>query len=258
MFKGVVAFPAWSPNGRLIAYSSGPRPGVFNQLRIARVDGKGDHVVMRNIPSAGNGHHATWSPDGRELAFQVVTGSRAEIRVVTLATGQVRPLTKGPAPTIAPDWSPNGSLIAFARDSHIGQDICLIRSSGGAVRCLTHAKGCVNGFPDWSPTGKRLVFWSDCAAKAPGRCDAMRAPHGCADIYVINADGTGQRRLTHDPSNADAPVWSPDGKKILFVSKRTGNFQLFVMKPNGTNQHQITHGAGVFATQPSWQPLYRR
>ncbi len=78
----------------------------------------------------------------------------------------------------------------------------------------------------WSPDGRKIAFGRD------------RDGNGSSDdIYVINADGSGQRRLTQD---GQQPLWSPDGQKIAFRSKRNGNDDIYVMNPDGSGQRNLT------------------
>lgn len=69
---------------------------------------------------------------------------------------------------------------------------------------------------------------------------------GNAEVYTINADGTGLRRLTHSPLGDSSPLWAPDGSKIAFVYGRHRDGNVFVMNANGTNQRQITFNASAF------------
>jgi Tol biopolymer transport system component len=77
------------------------------------------------------------------------------------------------------------------------------------------------------------------------------------EIYVINADGSGQRRLTRNRAKDIAPVGSPDGRRIAFASDRDGNFELYVMAANGSRPRRLTWNAGVDA-DPTWSPDGRR
>ena len=84
----------------------------------------------------------------------------------------------------------------------------------------------------WSPDGRKILF--------------VRSGH--PDIYVMNADGTGQRNLTRSvtrPFATDtAPAWSPDGRKILFVSNRDRNGEVYVMNADGSGKRKLTQLKG--------------
>jgi Tol biopolymer transport system component len=78
------------------------------------------------------------------------------------------------------------------------------------------------------------------------------------DIYVMkatgmNPDGTGATRLTSNPALDGAPAWSPDGKKIAFVSLRAGNAEIYLMNPNGSGLTRLTHNAAQ-DDEPAWSP----
>ena len=95
-------------------------------------------------------------------------------------------------------------------------------------------------WPAWSPDGRKLVFTST-------RDDDP-------EIYVVNADGTGPRRLTTTPGRDAHPFWSPDGTKIVFQSPREdGHTRIFVMDADGSNQRPLTKNAG-FCGVPVWSP----
>ena len=94
--------------------------------------------------------------------------------------------------------------------------------------------------PRWSPDGRRIVFTTD--------------RHENADVYIMNADATGQRNLTLSPlSNDMNPAWSPDGKRIVFASDRQGNFDIFVMDDGGLEMRPLT-SAQADDRLPVWSP----
>ena len=104
--------------------------------------------------------------------------------------------------------------------------------------------------------------------EAPARPLAIAAPPGSArsgqiafvsrrdgdtEIYVMNADGTGQTRLTNNPARESDPAWSPDGTKIAFSSNRDGNDEIYVMDADGSGQTRLTNDAGTDSA-PAWSP----
>jgi Tol biopolymer transport system component len=107
--------------------------------------------------------------------------------------------------------------------------------------------------PSWSPDGRRIAF--------ERRLDATRWKGQCGgcdvEVYVMNADGTGQRNLTHSPATEDSgPTWSPDGRKIVFGkagAQTPGLREIWVMNPDGSGQQRLADGG-----QPAWSPDGRK
>ena len=140
--------------------------------------------------------------------------------------------------------------LAFVSDALYGQyDICLINLDGTAVAQLTTSLG--NDFwPTWSPDGSKLAFQTD-RNIAPAH-DSVPARLQL-DLYVINADGTGETQISADTANEAQPAWSPDGTKIAFVTDRDGNNEIYVMNADGTNVRRLTTNAAA-DEQPAWSP----
>ena len=93
--------------------------------------------------------------------------------------------------------------------------------------------------PAWSPDGRKLAFVS--------RRD------GNSEIYVMNADGSGQENLTRQPASDSHPSWSPDGRKIVFVSRRDGNSEIYVMNADGSGLRNVTRTPSN-DLDPAWSP----
>ena len=111
-----------------------------------------------------------------------------------------------------------------------------VLDQAGNDRVLVDSMG-INNFPKWSPDGRRIVFQGN-----RGRP---------TEIYLINADGSGERNLSNDPDFDEHPIWSPDGGKILFRGLRNGDFDLWVVDTNGQNLRNITP-FNLRDDQPSW------
>jgi TolB protein len=134
-----------------------------------------------------------------------------------------RPLVGAPAyPRAAyPSWSPDGAKVAFNAGF---EDIAVIDLRSKKVRTVVDGWSGI-GRPAWSPNGKQIVI-SDTAPSMPGS-----APLGrdfSDEFYVVNADGTGLRRLTHNRVDDWNPAWWSK-RKIVFQSERGGGDHLYVM-----------------------------
>ncbi len=150
-----------------------------------------------------------------------------------------------------PAWSPDGSKIAF--DSQAGgyDRIYVMDADGGNLTQLTSPPPNVlqhDSNPAWSPDGSRISF---------DRYHKIGDPDiYTVDIYVMNADGSGQTQLTTDPVIAYDPAWSPDGGKIAFNSGRDdpSALDIFIMNADGSGQTNLTSSPGVYDAGPEWSP----
>ena len=97
------------------------------------------------------------------------------------------------------------------------------------------------GAPSWSPDGRQIAFYSEQA-------------NGKADLFVMNADGTGRRPLVETPTASEgAPAFSPNGAEIAYDTDRDGNFEVYVMNADGTNPRRLTSHPGRDLA-PAWSP----
>ncbi len=101
-----------------------------------------------------------------------------------------------------------------------------------------------DGAPGWFPDGRAIVF-------------AAETDEGRADIFRMDADGGGRRRLTSHPANDSAPAVSPDGTLIVWETDRDGDSEIYVMDVNGGNPTRLTHDP-AHDSAPAWSPDGRR
>lgn len=219
-------WPVVSPDGTRIAFWSG-RDGN-QEIYTMAVDGSN---VTRVTVNGSADRQPAWSPDGQRLAFHRVVNGSAEIYTIKVdGTGLVR-LTNNTANDDEPAWSPNGSLIAFTSDRDGNDEIYVMSASNGSNQQNISNNGGRDGKPDWSPDGSRILF-----DRNNTTIDA--AWLGDAEIMCMNADGSGQTRLTTDTAGyVDAQArWSGNGSRVVFNSGRDtgGTFpQLYVGQISG-------------------------
>ena len=223
--------PAWSPDGRKIAFGS--NRGGNSDIYVMNTDGSRRRNLTRNL---ANESAFAWSPDGRKIAFLSDRGGNWDVYVMTADGSGLRRLTRGNAlPSAPPAWSPDGRRIAFVSERDGNAEIYVVNADRTGQRNLTRDPG-YEGDPAWSPDGRKIAF-------ASGSRSCMSGPRACVgntEVYVMNADGSGKRRLTRVPRDDFAPAWSPDGRRIAFMSKRDGNREIYVMNTDGSGQRNLT------------------
>ena len=148
--------------------------------------------------------------------------------------------------------------IAFVSQRDGNPEIYVMDADGGNQRNLTNQPD-RDWDPSWSPHGRRIAFVSD--RDGHFRADMPDTPS--YEIYVMDNDGGNQRNLTNNPHDDRGPVWSPDGKRIVFTSRRERNqdghfnLELYVMDNDGGNQQNLTNNPGEDRF-PSWSPDGKR
>jgi Tol biopolymer transport system component len=237
--------PAWSPDGRRIAYVRRIGEGGRLDLFAMTSEGKG-RTRLTNTPAPER--DPAWSPDGTRIAYAARTGGAGPFRIFVArpdGTGRTRLTTqaKGDADR-SPAWSPDGTRIAFVSDRDGGfPEIYTMNADGTGVNRLT-ANVFVDGNPSWSPDGTRILV-ERCCTK------------GQSDIVAIDVATHAEINLTNSPSFMDFdPVWSPDGSRIAYVSFQVteGNVDIWTMNADGTQQRRLTQDAAI-ELAPDWQPL---
>jgi len=234
--------PAWSPNGRRLAFERAGRIYVVNR------DGTGLRRVTARPTDA---RQPAWSPDGRQIAF--TREARAVILVVRAdGTGQ-KVLYRGGYDATAdrPAWSPDGRRIAFGLREQGSGSIAVIGRSGGAVRYVTDGRDESGGGepgdspddygPDWSPDGTRIAF-TRVVWLCP-QCDQEA-------VFSARPDGSDVRWLTTDTAYASsAASWSPVGTRL--VAQTSNGISIFTT--TGARLRILNR----LGTEPAWQPLPR-
>ena len=203
-----------------------------------------DTGVKPTVPVSGEARIVFLSD--RDVVSTVGGKARFQLWVMDADGSNQTRLTQNELNDGAPDFSPDGSKIAFNRGQtvysakDIRRNIFLMNPDGSDETNITENSGADDFHPSWSPDGSKIVFYSS-------RDD------GDDEIFVMDADGSNQTRLTDSPLTDRNPDWSPRGDKIVFVSFRDFGFEVYVMDPDGSNQTALTSGFGD-AFDPAWSP----
>jgi TolB protein len=242
--------PVWSPDGQKLAF------GRYRDVWVMNADGSDQR---RLTPNPQGDDWPVWSPDGQQIAFGSFRSFNWDVWVMNADGSGHRNLTRNRAQDYFPTWSPDGRKTAFVRTRNSSRfhghpfELWVMNADGSGQRRLTRETWHVPGLPlawsesdfltqapRWSPDGRKLLFVS--------RRD------GNAEVYVVDADGSGQRKLTRNPADDRDPAWSPDGRKIAFISTRDGERAIYVMNADGTRQRSVTRGIHRIGAGFAWSP----
>lgn len=165
--------------------------------------------------------------------------NQQDLYLLDIESLEVTPLSTGLEAVVLPSWSPDGKAIAF---SVAGVwNIYTVQADGSDLTQVTDFR---SNNVDWSPDGSRLVFQSD----------HQNEPENTPDIYLIDANGENLEEILDEPPMVDyGPRWSPNGDLIMFVSFRSGQGELYVMKPDGSNIIQLTQSDAP-VIDGAWSP----
>jgi len=234
--EGNDELPIWSPDGQQILFSS-TRDGNY-EIYIMDVDGKNQRNLS-NHPSYDS--HPNFSPDGKIIIFnstrdmpnhdKIMTFSRdsnVELYEMDLDGRNVKRVTNYFSWDTYPDISPDGRKIAFRRRTldivmgkEIGNSEVFIANRDGSEAYNLSNHPAHDGWPAWSPDGKKIAFASDRERKENWQ------------IYVIDIDGNNLTRITDfDSQGAEfaKPQWSPKGDKILCTRTKDGNVEIYLIE----------------------------
>jgi Tol biopolymer transport system component len=213
------------------------------QAELFSMQGDGTDQTRLTISRGQSDGSPAWSPDGRTIGFarlDMVSGRDpvGELYRVNADGSGITALTRSPAWYGGPLWSPDGQVIAFSlrRSDTKKWTVAVIPGTGGGTRLLTNS-GANDILDGWSPDGTRLVFHSDRT--------------GQQQVFVMNADGSGQTQLTSAGDNWGGS-WSPHDT-IAFASARSGPLQIYTMNRDGSGQRRLMTSTGD-DWLPEWSP----
>ena len=283
-------YPAWSPDGRYIAFlhwTQNERPGVY---LMPALGGPPRKVIDFDTPTKCN-PGLSWSQDGRYLVSSYAPNNQpCQVKRISIEDLHIETLTTPPVPSTGdwdPQYSPDGRNLAFIRNSKDVEDIYVIPASGGTPRRLTFDNRLLSGLA-WSADSREIVFSSNRGGASWGlwRVNAEggtpeRLAVGSDHAYMPSISLKGNRlayasgmwneniwrapiganhrlekpqRLIYSSMQEEGPQYSPDGKRIVFQSTRSGYFEIWRADADGSNLVQLTNFNGPLTGTPRWSP----
>jgi TolB protein len=229
--------PAWSPDGRSLAYTSYRRPGSPDVYVASIFEGKNTNITN----GSGQAFAAAFSPDGKRLAYASSRSGNMEIWVANADGSGARKLTSSSGLDTAPFWSPTGQEIAFTSDRGGTPQIYVMDAEGLNVRRVTTI-GNWNDAPAWNPN-----------KQYPEIAYTARIEGGF-EIAVLNYETRAVRQITQGKGSCEYPSWSPSGRHLTFACGRGSKWQIGIADREGRSVTMLPAGPGK-NEQPDWGPV---
>ena len=225
--------PAWSPDGKKIAYVSFERGKAVVYVQNLMT---GRRHIVANF--RGSNSAPAWSPDGASLAVVISRDGTSAIYQVGEGGGNLRLVESSQGIDTEPSFSPDGRQIVFTSDRGGSPQIYRVPVAGGPAERLTF-EGKYNVSPHYSPDGKSFVY--------------LDRNQGHFNVAVQDFS-TGQSQILTDGDLDQSPTFAPNGKLILYASIYGGRGILAIVSSDGRIKQRLTMQTGDIR-EPAWGPL---
>ena len=238
---------SWSPDGEYLATSErDSQSGPYCITLIARGTGAARRVTSPPATAIGDFSPA-FAPDGKTLAFVRVDSAIVEdLYVAPVAGGEALRLTFDHSPIGHLAWTPDGREIVYTARRHGAQGLWRISAAGGQPRYLPESGQNVC-CPNFAPSGGRMAYVQYANDTNIWRLDLTA-------VRSTNKQAASTKRLIASTLYEAEPQYSPDGKRIVFVSTRSGSQEIWVCGSEGERPMQLTDFRGPHAGTPRWSP----
>jgi TolB protein len=216
--------------------------GNHNQICIINADGTG---LVQLTTQDAESYYPAFAPDGKSIVYASSRAGTFELFLAIIERREMYQLTSGVGNMVSPDFSPDGSLILFANKAAQGPtSLWTVESSGKNAKPLYVGPNTIVSAA-WSPDGSQIAF-----VMAMDQSNTY-------GLYVMNADTSLARRISHDIPNIGGSVdWSTDGKSLLFFAGESGKHEIYLLELETGKTTKLTNGgnnvAPSFSSDGKW------